>query len=360
VTGESQAFERGDPVEVEVGRIDAELSALWRRTAQATGGAITRACLWNLVVALSAEEDRFRAAKQLIDDLSQLVPARVIVTRRGAGEGDRVRAWVEANWRRDEGGRALLGSDEVTLEATGAGESFLPALVRSLILPDAPTAMLWLRPLPEGTSERSLLDEVDRLVLDSRRLEKESGLVALDRLAAAHPDLELADLSWIGLSPLRGLCASLFDRDPTPLERVDRVRVASRVSGTQARALLTLGWIGARLGLCEVRREDGDEAVRSFSALRRSGGRALLELEARAGAANHGVVELVIESGSARWSLSREQGCIDVRGPGVPPRVQPARSHRDAELVASALGPCGRDPLYREALAMAAQMVIAP
>jgi hypothetical protein len=49
--------------------------------------------------------------------------------------------------------------------------------------------------------------------------------------------------------------------------------------------------------------------------------------------------------------------CINVRGPDLPPRSQPARSHSDAELLATALGAKGRDRVYKEALAQAAALV---
>ena len=76
-TDRLQVFERGGAIEVPVGRIEAELAALWRRAAEARPGqipnAVTRACLWNLVVRVSGEA-QFTHAKHVIDDLSQRHP----------------------------------------------------------------------------------------------------------------------------------------------------------------------------------------------------------------------------------------------------------------------------------------------
>ena len=48
---------------------------------------------------------------------------------------------------------------------------------------------------------------------------------------------------------------------------------------------------------------------------------------------------------------------IHVTGPDMPVRSQPARSHSDAELLASALGSRGRDAVFREALSAAVELV---
>ena len=80
-----------------------------------------------------------------------------------------------------------------------------------------------------------------------------------------------------------------------------------------------------------------------------------LEL-ATAASGRHGVAALELSAGDDVWSLKRDE-CIYVRGPDLPPRAQPARSHSDAELLASALGQRGRDAVYREALGKAAALV---
>jgi glucose-6-phosphate dehydrogenase assembly protein OpcA len=353
-----ETFQRGGAIEVPPGRIEAELSALWRAAASREQMPVTRACLWNLIVRCQGEED-FRYTKKLIDDVSERLPARVIVLRPEPSQSEgAIQAWVEANWRCEEKG--VSGSDEVTLLATGRSVDRLLSLVRSLTIPDAPTAMMWIgAPAPHSAPVRELLKEVDRLVVDTRRLPSDVGLVELAHLGQARPELELVDLSWLGISPLRGLLAALFDppHDPSPLEQIERVRVASGVRGMQARGLLALGWLGARLGFTQYRRIEVRTDVRRWQATRRLGGSVELELVTDLSGANHGVTALELESRGDRWSLHRDKTCIDVRAPGLPERLQPARSHSDAELTVTALGARGRDPVYREALFCAAQLV---
>jgi hypothetical protein len=360
-----QEFERGDAIEVPVGRIEGELAALWRRAAETRPGveprAVTRACLWNLVIRVHGET-QFLRVKRVVDELAQRLPARTVVCRVERAQADGLRAWVEANWRRREGGGDASGSDEVTLWAGGRHVERLPSLVRALLYPDAPTAMFWPGPLPQSSGPlRELVHQADRFIVDTRKLEDERGLGELCRLGHDDPDLELADLSWLGISPLRGICAALFDppRDPEQLGRIDRARVTSNIQGTQARGLLALGWLMSRLGWRAARRLPDAEATRRWQAARKDGKPVLLELSTRPGGpsgANHGVAGLELWAGGDAWSLARDT-CIHVRGPELPPRSQPARSHTDAELLASALGARGRDLIFKEALAQAAALV---
>lgn len=353
-------FESGGAIEVPVGRIEAELAALWRRAAEARPGqvprAVTRACLWNLVIRVEGET-QFTHAKRLVDDLAQRIPARTIVMRSEPEGEERLRAWVEANWRRPDGGQAS-GSDEITLQAGGKAIERLPSLVRALVFADAPTAMFWPGALPAKSAVvRELVHQTDRLIVDTRKLTDERGLGELCQIGRDEPELQLADLSWIGISPLRGMCAALFDppRDPSRLQALTRVRVTSNIQGTQARGLLALGWLTSRLGWKQPKRLGDEPALRRWQATRRDGQPVLLEL-ATAPGGNHGVAGLELQAGDAVWSLTRDTA-IHVRGPDCPARTQPARSHTDAELLATALGMRGRDTLFRDALHAAAGLV---
>jgi glucose-6-phosphate dehydrogenase assembly protein OpcA len=354
-------FERGDAIEVQPERIEAELAQLWRRAAESKPGVapkpVTRACLWNLIVRVEGEP-QFTHIKRVIDDLSQRIPARAIVTRVEDGP-DSLRAFVEANWRRREGGRAS-GSDEVTLWATGGAKARLPSLVRALLFSDAPTAIFSPGTLvPFGEHTREYVHEADRLIVDTRKLTSEKGLIDLCAYGAADPELELSDLSWLGISPLRGMTTALFDppRDPGVLFQLDRVRVTSNiVDGTQARGLLALGWLASRLGWTGLERASPSPSLRRWQARQRDGKPITLELATRPGAASHGVAGLELQAGDSVWSLERDAN-ICVHGPDMPSRTQPARSHTDAELLASALGARGRDNIFKEALAQAAALV---
>jgi glucose-6-phosphate dehydrogenase assembly protein OpcA len=359
VSSAVETFEKGGAIEVPVARIEQELANLWRQAAQRSKvNAITRACLWNLIVRVDTEP-LFISAKKLIDDVSAQVPARVILMHTAANDPDApIRAWVEANWRNL--GDVQSGSDEVTLWAAGRRVMHLPSLVRSLLVTDALTALLWWGP-PPAQMTRELLGEVDRLIVDTRKLPDERGMIDYYTIADGQPDLELVDCAWLGVRPLRGLTAGLFDRDPRKLEVLTRVRIISGVSGCQSRALLFFGWLAARLGWQAPRRIAASGNLRAWKAIRRDGDEVTLELETNLKGPDHGVAGVELEAGLAedkeRWVLTRDHGCIEVYGPDASRRVQPVRQHSDAELVVSALGARGRDPIFRASLREAARLV---
>src|SRR5437773_8216539 len=102
------AFESGRAIAVPLARIEEELATLWREAAQqatqkaTTSGresgraqALTRACLWNLIVRVPGESALVRA-KRIVDAISPSVPARVLVIEaRWQAEPEPVRAWIE-------------------------------------------------------------------------------------------------------------------------------------------------------------------------------------------------------------------------------------------------------------------------
>jgi hypothetical protein len=239
----------------------------------------------------------------------------------------------------------------------------VPSLVRSVLVPDAMTALAWIGPPPSGDHvTRQLVGEVDRLIFDTRRLPDVDGgeraLEAILVLSHKYANLELADIAWLGISPLRGLAASLFDPpcDPTPVTQLDEVIVTSGVPGVQARALLMLGWLGSKLGWKDAR-PDGDPAARAWVVERPDGGQTRMRIDIKEDGAKHGVRKLELVAGNQRWSLDRDEERIDVQAPNLPLRRQPARSHTLAERISEALGRKGRDRNYLDALRVAVELI---
>ena len=270
-TDRLQVFERGEAIEVPVGRIEAELAALWRRAAEARPGqipnAVTRACLWNLVVRVRGEAD-FKRAKQRDRRPVAAHPGahhRDAHRARRAGEPARVGRGQLAAARRRRAGVGLGRGDAVGRRARRS--SALPSLVRSLLylrradgdVLGGGAAVDGAGGARAGAPGRS----ADRRHAQARRREAASRELCAHRRRAI-PSCELADLSWIGISPLRGMCAALFDppRDPSVLERLDRVRVVSNIQGTQARgaARARLADVAPRLERAGAAAGSGDGA----------------------------------------------------------------------------------------------------
>lgn len=353
--------------EVDPAKIEGALSARWRKIAEAEqrahGSPTTRALLWNVI--FSGDE---KVTRTLVDELVSEAPARAIVLAQPKEGDGTLHTYVEQNFTKH--GAGSVGADEVTIEVGGDGDEAraslqrVPSIVRSVLAPDALTALAWIgAPPPADHVTRQLVNEVDRVILDSRRLpdDIQGGERALESVLAMYhrqPKLELADLAWLGISPLRGLTAALFDPpcDPRPALELDEVIVTSGVAGVQARGLLMLGWLGSRLGWSEPR-PDGDPAARAWVAERPDGGEVRMRIEVGEAGAQHGVRKLELTSGNHYWVLERDADKIEVRAPGLPVRQQPARSHTLAERIGEALGRKGRDKNYLDALKFAVELV---
>jgi len=367
VSTSSTQAEASVRTEVEPNKIESALSARWRKIAEAEqrahGKPTTRAVLWNVIFSGDAAVTR-----TLVDELVSESPARAIVLSQPKEGDGKLHTYVEQNFTRH--GASSVGADEVTIEVGGDSDEArrslerVPSIVRSVLVPDALTSLAWIgTPPPAEHVTRQLVGEVDRVILDSRRLpdDLQGGERALESVLAMyhrHPHLELADLAWLGISPLRGLTAALFDPpfDPRPILELDEVVVTSGVQGAQARGLLMLGWLGSRLGWTEPR-PDGDPAARAWVAERPDGGEVRMRVEVGEAGAKHGVRKLELSSGDQRWVLERDADKIEVRAPGLPVRQQPARSHSLAERIGEALGRKGRDKNYLDALKFAVELV---
>ncbi|HEV8321972.1 MAG TPA: glucose-6-phosphate dehydrogenase assembly protein OpcA, partial [Myxococcota bacterium] len=227
-----EQFSAGRELAVDVAAIERELSALWRAASgtvaapaaaaeaataeHAPPAAVTRACLWNLMMRVGDGPGDFLAAKRLVDDLAPALPARVLVLcaepepRPGSGLGE-LDASISANCVLAPGGGKSVCSEEITVTGRGRGTDHFPSVARALLVPDLPAALFWQRGVPEGgAGAAALLALADRLVVDTGRLGAGEALGAL-HAAVGAAGCDAADLGWLRLAALRGLVASLFD-----------------------------------------------------------------------------------------------------------------------------------------------------
>ncbi|HJZ87269.1 MAG TPA: glucose-6-phosphate dehydrogenase assembly protein OpcA [Polyangia bacterium] len=353
-----ERFTGGQEIGVDVSALERELAALWRQAGEREH-AVVRACLWNLIFRADGDEV-FTRAKALIDAIAPACPARVLVLRADApGGGPELEAWISANCHVAPGGGKLLCSEELTLQSRGRGQERLPSLVRSLLVPDVPTALIWAGAPPRDAARvEPLLEGVDRMIIDTGDLASDLELTNLAQLARIAAEVELADLGWLRLGPVRLLLASFFDPPvgAEPLLKARRVHLDCAHHGA-ATAVLLLGWLANALDWGRPEPLKGG-AARTWR-VPRPDGQVLLEVGVRdVDAGRDGIYELLIESeGGGRFSIT-DAGphALELRGTGLPTRVLAAPERPDAELLVAALGVRGRDPLFCHALACAAEL----
>ncbi len=375
------AFIQGASVSVAPDRIEQELVSLWRRAseraaAEGAAFAVTRACQWNLLVHTHGESELL-TMKQVLDTVSETVPSRILVLHEGdtsadgsliGDDGAALHASVEANFRQSHNGRREFVAEEITIETPQLHSRRLPSLVRSLLLPDVPTALLVHNPALDADWLRPLCADADRFIFDSGRLRSGTELAQMSQVfAELWPDreaqVELMDLGWLRLWPWRLLLSSLYDSPASRqgLPQLYEIEVGFS-AGAQALALLLSGWLLGRLHLAQTGTLEEDGTVALLPAAGSVVTRPVrLLLRARDNdCAKSGIASVTLRHAGYELSATGT-ACgdgIELRSPFQPPRTQPLRGRPDPELLVAALGVGGRDPLMYEALQLGAALLL--
>jgi glucose-6-phosphate dehydrogenase assembly protein OpcA len=373
-----EKFSRGEPISVDVGRIERELATLWKDARLAgdgdSGRALSRATLWNLVVPVHGRA-QLEATKKVIDALTPTVPARVIIlfeTADGDGAGEEIRATLESNVVSRPGGTRVVCAEEITLAGRGRGEAHFGALVRALLVSGLPTATLWLdAALPEALLVRELLPVSDRLVIDTGNCSRPLQLADVQRIVqhaaggpAAGAAVAVADLGWLRLANFRMLFAGLFDPPVggAPLALAQRLTVRHR-PGAEVSALLLACWLAVLLDWqpapagSATTGEDGRLGYR-FARANSAGAIDVVLVPSEGECGTSGIVGLELATGGGeRYAILRTvRNHAELTLPIAPPKVVKLDSRSTAELCAAALGAAGRDPLLPRCLALATGM----
>jgi len=370
-------FGRDEPVELS--SVQDALSALWRHASEQAreqhGQALPRACLWNLVAFHSNPKrprgDSGGAASRIAQVLRQAtasVPARVIHLQEwrdasAPAPGKEVEAWVSTYCVLAEGAPRFVCCEQVNLAGYGdKGHSHFPALVRALLVPDLPVALLWLDDVPrKGRMLGQLLEASDRMVIDNQHTTDPASLTAVHDLLRDSSAL-VADVSWLRLSAVRHLLADFFDppERSEQLGHLERILIETSPEGRNPGMLLA-GWLLSRCGYTTVRAVelgDGGQS-RRWQAGNAAGHTFPLDFQVRDGYGGaDGIFCIQIVARGDIFALHDvDPEHMSVEGPDRKlPRVA-LRENTEPGLLVEALATPLPDPIYAEALATAAALV---
>ena len=373
---------QGEALGVEVGRIENELGAVWR-DADSDGGedhangrrAMARAARWNIVIPTRGSV-ALSQAKTMIGAIAPAIPARMIVIgRNDASRSLDIRSTIASNVVSGPDGAPVVCSEEITLTGPSRSDGHFGALVRALRIPSLPTATLSIdAAVMDGLVIRELLPLSDRLVIDTGRCEHPDELAVLHRLTTDGVR-EVSDLGWSRLSSLRQLCKAMFDPPAGNQPPRDATRVTIEHRPRHVSSALLLGaWLAGQRGWDPIdakRLREGQLRFR-FTPRIPDAHRSVIELYLRASddeCGSTGVVSIEMRSaaetkvespGVAResifWLRSTSNNQAVMSTPTALPRSVKLDSRSDLEICVNALGPSGRDPAFREALAYAARL----
>lgn len=252
-----ERFSAGEPLEVHPDAVERELSRLWQQAGRTTGDLqpVTRACLWNVVFVLEHRTglegaDSRPALERAVDALPSRVANRSLVlrTRPQTSNEASLSSFISTNCVLAEGGGKLVCSEEVTLVADEDGLNHLPGLVRALLAPGVPTAVVFGGlATPDNPVHQELVEIGDRIITLVDRTGHPDGLKTLKALFKERP-LYGMDLGWIRQSTLRDEIAHRFE-PPAGLQsdHVSAIHVR-HPAHQKGSAKMLAGWLAASLG----------------------------------------------------------------------------------------------------------------
>jgi glucose-6-phosphate dehydrogenase assembly protein OpcA len=368
---------------VEVDKIEKELKAMWSGASDAAAGGgsgVTRACALNLIVYTTPEDDRDQL-EDLLSEVNDGHPSRtlILIANREAQE-PRLEAYVSMRCRLLSGSGKQICGEQVTIEAGGALVETAATAVAPLLVPDVPV-YLWWKDIPHYNDKlfTRLARIADRIVIDSAAFDHP--YVDLLRLNKTISDdartVSVSDINWGRLTSWRNLLASFWDvADYRPLlDAIDHVAIEYRAPSAEPgaiapQALLLVGWLASRLGWKVAGKYEKDQGSSQDIAgciLSAIGRPITLSLvRDNSGGQNDGMISsvaLLANSREGYFSVARPVGSGKLETEArigtehSVLRVLAYETRSDAERVSLELTFLGRDAIYEEALAQAAQFL---
>lgn len=350
------------------------------------GGGLMRANTLNLLAVARNERDAGLITAS-ISRLRDFLPSRtiILVTRPpsvGTSEGERPYAVQLQLIEQHTGTDAPpLRFETITITAGIHEMGLLSSLVSPLLTAELPDFLWW----PGNDFVHNPLFEdlqqiVDRVIVDSAQLGNDTSGVAamrelLDRVETNAP--HIGDFSWLRLAPWRQLIAQFFDPPEVQLclSSIEEVTISYadvREDGSSglASALLTVGWLGSRLGWdimdpLERRRAGGWSAPLRASGNRRGRGIALRLLPDKSPYARFSLRHVEVLSGGehpGRFRVERTDAddmvtSSETKTVPLVSRMVYARRPTNEKMLGEELQRFGRDRTFEEAITFATRLL---
>ncbi len=364
----------GMPVAVDVGKVERELSALWKAASEKEGEeAAIRACSCNFVV-IARDRQEAGALLPILARVSEWHPCRSLVACReseeeGAGHSSspHMHAWISAQCSAPSAGGPQICSEVVTVAARTSATADLLNTIVSLLVPDLPVFIYW-RSFDE--EDRRPVEHMARfghiLIVDSHATKADpSAREHLMELLLDPPHgIAVRDLNWARLNAWRDVLAQFFDR-PTlrpevyKISEVEIERDIAALRNIPTRTLLLTGWLASRLNWQLLSSERNDDQWTSRWSSR--GGDVVVRFSGRLSAPDEepgiSTIRLRTRTGTT-FRLVREQGSAHIvatvagNGPELVHSV-PQESMDEATLLVRELSLSGIDPPFQSALTQA-------
>jgi glucose-6-phosphate dehydrogenase assembly protein OpcA len=277
-------------------RLENELREIWAPDA---AGARTRVCTMNLVVVAGspALADRYL---HIVDEVTRSSLARAVVVGLDPDSSENALTG-DVNAVCSLEGEQQVCTERVRLTATGNVCARVASAVEALLVPEIPTALVWLgKVYVDDPVFESLAVLADRVITDSEYASLSSllHLVRWSRgtLGGARdsgPPMSMrlrtrpsvADLAWTRLAPWQDLVARFFDEPrvadlANKITRLSLKQASEKGARLGSEGALLLGWLATRLGwkasrlggALRFKRPDGENVAVEFGVVPRPEG----------------------------------------------------------------------------------------
>jgi glucose-6-phosphate dehydrogenase assembly protein OpcA len=305
--------------------VERDLAAVWRDVA--CRGTVARAVMSNVVAFRLLERRKgagagARGAAAADDEVLEAAaarhPSRLIVIEHERGDHDArtpIGAGVAVCMFGPESARYAI---EKIVVRSASAEISLPSIVRRFVRGELPTSLWWTEDLSRCPLMTPLAGLARQLIYDSAAWHDVGAGIAAIAPLAREDRIDLADLNWRRLAPLR---RGLVHEATTPdaIDMGGPIQVAHR-PGAAAMAWLLGGWLAARLHRGDLSRLTIVESPKDDDLL-----------------------TLSIGAGDPALRAAMSEARVEVTRRGATPIVLPAARESAAEAIAAELGSLSRD-----------------
>jgi glucose-6-phosphate dehydrogenase assembly protein OpcA len=224
--------------------IEVDLATLWREAGQGDV-AIARAVMSNLIVVLAPSGDRRAlsdvAADLPLDHVVSRHPSRTIVLEHCHRDAPATPFAAGVGILTFGPPTARYGVEQIVVRSA-CPEAPLLSILRRVVRGDVPTSVWWTEDLSEGAPFDPLLTIGRQLLYDSRQWKDVGGGLAAVVPLVDDRRIDVADLNWRRLAPMRRALLHLRGPLTAAAWRGATVHVG-HAAGEVATALLLAGWL---------------------------------------------------------------------------------------------------------------------
>ena len=262
------SFLSGNLAQVDVSKIERELSRLWDSVGREQGDwkPVLRACALNVVL-LTDEGENESQFDCLLGEITMRHPCRAILAVIAGGQEEKVEAWVSARCHFLPGQMdKQVCCEQITVKCSAP--EFKPvgmaSVINPLVIPDLPSWLVAKTEKLDLAMVEPFFAYINHFLIDSRLCGKRPELPCLKALqqkwqvalsvSEKYRGCVVADLAWLSINSWRKAIALAFDNtdvsiDPARLKAIQSLSI--KYGGGSAGfspALLLVSWLAARLG----------------------------------------------------------------------------------------------------------------